>query len=388
MRTFDHSHPTEIRFGNGRIAEVGAAVRQSGSRCLLVTTSTRGHSADVIERALGSLRDAGVEASHFDGVTPDPTTEVIGTGAKAARELGADVVLGIGGGSSMDAAKAIAVEATHRGSAWDYRWCSEKQPTERTLPVVAVPTTSGTGSEVTQVAVLTRTDDSDKSAIYNSRIFPRVAIVDPELTLTVPPEVTAQCGFDAFAHAFESYLHRNSSAYTDDLALASMRRIVEHLPKVVEEGSDLHSRAAMSYSSMLAGLCIASAGVTLPHGIAMTIGGRCPQIAHGKALAIVYPEFMRYTFGSAVKRFATLGRILDPALEGQPDEVAAERSCELIDTFLMQIGLWVGFDDMGVSVDEIDWVAERSHTLPDYENNPKIATIDDIRTMLHRSHVR
>ena len=388
MRSFDYAHPTEIQFGAGRLAGVGDAVRPLGSRCLLVTSSAQGRMGDISERVVASLRGADIEVGHFDGVTSDPTTECITAGAEAASEFGAEVVLGVGGGSSMDAAKAIAVEATHDGSAWGYRWCSEDQPTDRTLPVVAVPTTAGTGSEVTQVAVLTKSEDHDKSAIYNSQVFPKVGIVDPELTVTMPDDVTAQSGFDAFAHAFESYLHKNSSALTDDLALAAMKRIINHLPRAVADGGDLLSRAEMAYASMVAGLCIANAGVTLPHGVAMTIGGRTPHVAHGRALAIVYPEFMRYTVPAAPGRFATVARLFDPSLEDKADGIAAESLCDLVDEFLRQIGLWVGFDDVGVDVEEIDWIADRSQTLPDYENNPKVASIEEIRSMLHRSRVR
>jgi len=226
----------------------------------------------------------------------------------------------------MDTAKAIAVEATHPRTSWDYLLYRETQPTERTLPIIAVSTTSGTGSQVTQVAVVTNALLKTKSAICNSIVYPRACIVDPELVRTVPPHITASTEVDVFCHAFESYLHVNASPYTDTLALEAIRLVARWLPTVVADGSNMEAREAMAWADTLAGFCIANAGVTLPHGIGMTVGRQCPQVMHGEALAVTYPEFTRFTYPYAVKQFATMGRILNPALEKESDEVAAERS--------------------------------------------------------------
>jgi alcohol dehydrogenase class IV len=334
------------------------------------------------------MTDGDIKVAHFDGVIPNPTTDCIAEGAMMARDFDAEVVVGLGGGSSMDTAKAIAVECTHEGTAWDYRWCSETQPTEKTLPIIAVTTTSGTGSEVTQVAVLTNPAKKDKSAIYNSMIYPKVALIDPELTVSVPPSITAQTGFDVFTHAFESYLHPAASPYTDTLALKAIRLVAENLPTAVKDGSNLVAREAMAWANTLAGLCIANAGVTLPHGIGMTIGGYCPQIAHGQALAIVYPEFTRYTYPHAIEKFATMGRIFDPILTGKSDDTAAEKSCDVLDTFLKDIDLWLCLDDFSVTQEEVVLIADHSQVLPDYKNNPRVATRDEIYELLMNSFKR
>jgi len=297
-------------------------------------------------------------------------------------------VLGVGGGSSMDAAKAIAIEATHPGTAWDYRWFSETQPTDKTLPIVAVTTTSGSGSEVTQVAVLTNSAANDKSAIYNSIIYPRVAIVDPELAVTVPKHVTASTGFDVFCHAFEAYLHPNASPLTDMMALEAMGLVAKHLPAAVEDGSNPQAREALAWGNTLAGLCIANAGVTLPHGIGMTIGGYCPQVMHGEALAVTYPEFTRYTYPYAVAKFAAMGRIFNSDLKDEPDEVAAEKSCEALDDFLKKIGMWLSLEGLGVSEEEVVLITDHSQVLPDYKNNPRVATRDEISEILKNSYQR
>jgi len=390
MRAFDYFQPTQIHYGSGRLSEVGDVVAGYGTRCLLVTVPPE--SAPVFpalfDRVKTYLEDAGVVVEHFAGVVPNPTTDSVTAGAALAKEFGADVILGVCGGSSMDTAKAISVEATHSGTAWDYLWFSDKQPSEVRLPVVVVTTTSGTGSHVTQVAVVTNPAEKNKSAIFNSNIFPDVAIVDPELMTTVPQHVTASTGFDVFCHAFESYLHVNASPYTDLMALEAIRIVSQFLPKVLEDGSNLKAREAMAWADTLAGLCIANAGVTLPHGIGMTIGGYCPHVMHGEALAVTYPEFTRYTYPCAVDKFATMGRIFDPTLEGEVDEVAAERSCEAVDAFLKKIGMWLSLKRLGVSEEEVALIADHSQVLPDYKNNPKVATRDEIYEMLMNSYER
>jgi alcohol dehydrogenase class IV len=370
MKAFNYFQPTQIHFGCGRISEAGEVVGRYGQRCLLVTGRQLG-STPLIEKVKKNLKEAGVAVAHFDGVVPNPTTECINAGAEAAIAHHADVVLGLGGGSSMDAAKAIAVEATHEGTAWDYLFY-KKPPTDKTLPIVSVSTTSGTGSQVTQVAVITNTANRDKSAIYNPNVYPKAAIVDPELMVTLPRAVTASTGFDAFCHAFESYLHPNRSVYIDMLAIESMRLVKENLPLALADGADLEARSGLAWADTLAGLCIANAGVTMPHGIGMAISGRYPHVAHGVSLAVTYPAFTRYTQAAAVLQFACMGRILNPELSRESDETAGEQSCEELDKFLKSVDLWVGLKDLKVPEDELPALAKQSLVLPDYQSNPRV----------------
>lgn len=388
MNHFTYFQPTEIHFGCGRVSQVGELVARYGKRCLVVTGPMQRYRMPLMERVDRYLKDAGVEVTHFDQVVPNPTIVQVSRGASIAKEFNADIVLGLGGGSSMDTAKAIAVQATHAGPCWDYLYFCEKQPTEKTLPVIAVPTTSGTGSQVTQVAVVTNPETKTKSAIYNAWIYPKAAIVDPELTVTVSPHITASTGFDVFCHAFESYLHVSASAYTDLMALHAIRLVAQYLPAAVMDGSNLQAREAIAWADTLAGLCIANAGVTLPHGIGMTIGGQCPQVMHGEALAVVYPEFTRFTYSCAAAKFATMGRILNAGLEKEDDRTAALHSCEQVDTFLKRIGMWLGLKDLGVSEQDLITIADNSRILPDFKNNPRIATRDEIFQMLINSYVR
>jgi len=388
MGTFDYYQPTEIRFGHGRIREVGEVVSRFGKKCLLVTVPNTFFLSPILNGIQKRLKEAGVEVAHFDGVIPNPTTDVISAGAKMAKEFKAEVILGVGGGSSMDSAKAIAVEASHPGTAWDYLYFRETQPTHKTLPVIAISTTSGTGSQVTQVAVVTNTASKTKSAIYNSNIFPRVCIVDPDLMLTAPAHLTASTGFDVFCHAFESYLHVKKSPYIDLMVLEAIRLVTMYLPVAVNDGTNLEAREKLAWADTLAGLCITNAGVTLPHGIGMTISGQCPQVMHGEALAVVYPEFTRFTFPYAKERFAIVGGVLNPALIGMPVEEAAAQSCEEIDRFLKSIGMWLSLDGLGLTHEDVVAIADNSRVLPDYKNNPRIASRDEVFAILSASFNR
>ncbi|MHC4457557.1 MAG: iron-containing alcohol dehydrogenase [Planctomycetota bacterium] len=385
MKDFNYFQPTEIRFGWGRLKEVGEVVAKYGKRCLLVTVPSFPALEPVFEKVKTLLKDTGVEVAHFDGVIPNPTTENVTAGTKVAEDHKADVVLGVGGGSSMDTAKAIAVEATHDGSCWDYIFSSETQPTEKTLPIITVTTTAGTGSHVTQVSVVTNPAEKYKSALYNPIIYPKVGLVDPQLTLE---HVTASTGFDVLCHAFESYVGVNSTPYADMLTEEAIRLVAKYLPTAVKDGSNKEARSAMAWADTLAGLCLANAGVTLPHGMGMAIGGLYPHVMHGEALAVTYPEFTRYTYNSAIRQFATLGRILNSALESETDEVAAQKACDELDKFLKDIGMWLSLEGLGVPENELPQLAKACLVLPDYQNNPRVVTLEEVMDLLKSAYKR
>ena len=285
----------------------------------------------------------------------------------------------------MDSAKAIAVAATHEGSCWNYLFY-KAAPTTKTLPIIAVSTTSGTGSQVTQVAVITNPETWDKSAIYHSNIYPRVSLVDPELMVSLPTAVSAPTGFDVLCHAFESTIHPNFSPMIGLFTWEAISRVIRDLPTVLNNGSDLEARESMAWADTLAGYSIANAGVTLPHGIGMAIGGLYPHIAHGVTLAIVYPAFAGFTWRSAVPQFARLARTLNPSLSSVSDIAAAERCRPLIEEFLTRIGLRLGLADMNVPYSELTKLAKQSMVLPDYKSNPRLATQGEMEALVNECY--
>lgn len=385
MKSFNYYQPTEIHFGAGSIEEIGEIAKRFGKRCLLVTTPANPVLEPMYSRVKKLLSEAGLEVAHFDGVQPNPTTENISAGAEMANAHEAEMVIGLGGGSSMDSAKAIAVEATHEGTSWDYLFYRDIEPTDKTLPIIAISTTSGTGSQVTQVAVVTNTAKRDKSALYNAHIFPDVCIVDPELMVTVPKYITACTGFDAFCHAFESTLHPGTSAYGEAIAWEVIRTVALHLPVVLDNLNDIEARSQLAYADTLAGLCIAHAGVTLPHGVGMAISGMYPHVAHGESLAIIYPPFSRFTCEAAVEQFAKAGRIFNDKLESLNDQEAAEASCEAIDAFIKKTGLAQTLKEAKMPEDEIAALAKQSMVLPDYKGNPRVATDAEMHDLIKQA---
>jgi alcohol dehydrogenase class IV len=387
LKPFNYSQPTEVLFGAGRITETGQVASRYGSRCLLVTGPRSPAREALHQKVRESMKAAGLSVIHFDGVLPNPTTAQVSAGSRMAREERADVVLGLGGGSSMDAAKAIAVEASHEGTCWDYLFY-KKAPSARTLPIVCVTTTSGTGSQTTPCAVITRTEQNDKSALWHPNIFAKAAVVDPELMLTLPARMTAITGFDAFSHSFEAFISNGTNPLVEQLALQALRLIVENLPRAVDDGSNREAREALAWADTLGGMAIASAGVTLPHGLGMQVGGYCPQVAHGQALAALYPEFTRYTWSNAVQKFAEVGRIFNPGLERASDRAAAEGCCDEIDGFLKRIGMWLSLKTLGVSREALASIADRGQVLPDYKNNPRVATLKEMSELLAAGYER
>jgi alcohol dehydrogenase class IV len=386
MNSFNYYQPTEILFGKGRLKEAGKVVSKFGGRCLLVTVPAFQEIKPALELIKSVLKENGIEVVHYDKVIPNPTTEIVSAGAKLARETKVEFVIGLGGGSSIDTAKAIAVEATHQGSCWDYLYFRQTQPTERTLPIIGIPTTSGTGSNVTAVAVVTNPLERSKSALSSPRLFPQVSIVDPELMMTLPPYMTAITGFDAFSHAFESYITPKCSPYTEILALESIKLIFRYLDVGVRDGQDIEAREKMAWADTLAGLCIANSAVTLPHGIAMALSGMYPQVAHGQALASIYLTIMRFTRKYAAEKFARVGRVLNPALETLNDEEAGEKFLDQLEEFIKSLGIRKSLKEIGVIKSELPLLAKTSLVLPDYTNHPYIVSISEVEELLNESY--
>ena len=387
MKSFNYHQSTKIVFGKGRISELASIASAFGKKILLVTTPAMIPGLEAMyKRVIGILEDGGLQVTHFDGVCPNPTVQSVTEGAALAKKTGAEVIIGLGGGSSMDSAKAISVEATHEGTSWDYLFYKTPQPNpKKLLPVIAVTTTSGTGSQVTQVAVVTNSETRDKSALYNNILYPEVALIDPELMLTVPRFITATTGFDVFCHAFESVINISCTPYVDLLAWEAIEIVLNTLPALVNDPENQELREKMALADLYGGLSIANVGVTLPHGMGMAIGGMYPQVAHGEGLAIVYPAFIEYTQYFAVEKFARVARILNPELNDVSDEIASTSCKEEMVEFLRKIGLEKKLSDCNVQKEEIEALAKQCMVLPDYKANPRVTTFEEMLDLIRKS---
>jgi alcohol dehydrogenase class IV len=385
LKAFDYQHPGEILFGNARISEIGSIVSRYGQRCLIVSESKNGALRDLYPIVGELLEHLGLQWEHFDSVHPNPTVDLITQGAMLARTFHADVILGIGGGSSLDTAKAISVEATHGGTSWDYLYF-KRQLITQPLPVVAVATTAGSGSQVNPLAVITNLGTRDKSVLCSDRLIPRATIVDPQLMLSVPAEVTAMTGFVSFSHAFESILHPRSNPFTELFGWEAVGRVVQNLPLAVQDGSNLGVRSNLAWADTLAGLAMCSTGLGLPHSVAMAVGGMLADTPHGLILASVYRACLEFIWPSAVSTFATLAHLLDPALHGVPARDSAERCPDLLQAYLSRIGLACSLRDFGLSQEEFVNLANQSMVLRQDKSNPRVPSPEEMLEILADSY--
>ncbi len=383
MKSFNFYQPTRLHFANGSRNSTGDIVKSVADHILFVVDpGLKAAIPDMVQDVRESLTRAGVAFVEFDNVSPNPTLEAIQEGAQKARESGVNGCLGMGGGSAIDTAKAIAVAATHPGTAWDYLYY-KKAPTSATLPIVAISTTSGTGTQTSKVSVFTNTADKDKSAMWNDNLLCRAAIIDPELMLSLPARVTAATGFDVFTHTFESYINDNAQPYVDLIALDAIRRVATYLPRVMDNLRDVEAREQLAWADTLAGICLANVGTTLPHAAGQPISGHYPQVSHGESLALIYPAFADFTWKGAVEKFATVSRIFGGS---GTDEEAARSFSSVIGAFLERINLRVFMDDFGISPNDLDPVLKHAMAFPDHTANPVKPTETDMRAIYLKSY--
>ncbi len=358
---FKFFQPTRIIFGPGKLNSLGETVKSCGNSCLLVTTtSSEEVMKPLYERTLSILNNAGVRCVHFDEVVPNPDISGISKAVELVRKEHLDVIVGLGGGSSLDTAKAIALFWESTDLDWKKIFSEYSSPFEEyglpgtsVKPVIAVPTTAGTGSEMTQAMIISDHNNNDKECVYHRAVFPKYAIIDPELCRTLPKYQTAVTGFDAFTHAFESYMREHASPYTMSLGTYAMKTIIDVLPKLMDDLSNMDYRQKMSMAACFAGISLANASATIPHPLSEVIGGVAPRIPHGQCLASLYHGYLMFEIYNRTEKCAQIARLFDSNLESAADNEAAEKLPGLMDSFLSSIGLNKSLRELGVSKDEL-----------------------------------
>lgn len=327
--SFNFFSPTQLIFGSGRLEELKEVAPKYGSKCLLVCRPLEGSLKLTYQRVENLLNSVNVEVIFFDEIIPNPTIEGIEKGVITAVKNQVDFVLGVGGGSVMDSAKLIALLHNPEGVInWGKALISYDHPfnyvasKQHTLPFIAVSTTSGTGSQCTQAAVISDNQKKEKITLFHLDLFPKVAIIDPELMTSVPEGVTAATGFDAFTHAFESYLGSRTSPLTKQMSFQAIELVIENLPKAIKEPNNIEYRTKLAWADTLAGMCLSNGGADLPHPLGEIIGGICPRIAHGETLAMVYPSFLEYKKNISPDKFKEIAVFL--GLKKDPSELSSK----------------------------------------------------------------
>lgn len=375
--------PTTINYGRGSFQSVGVETKKKGRKALILSDKVMDDLGYVSE-CRDLLQKDGIESAVYLGVKSEPIDHYVSESLELFTKEKCDVIISLGGGSCIDTAKAIAVVATNGGYIGDYmggKKIADKQP----VPHIAIPTTAGTGSEATDVTVITNTSNDVKMMIKQPAFLPEVAIVDPLLTVSSPKSVTAATGVDALSHAIESYISKRAHPMADTLALSAMELIVGNLKKAYDDGNNIDAREAMSLGAMQAGLAFSNASVCLVHGMSRPIGALF-HVPHGFSNAMLLPAVLEFTKESCVSELATLGRLFDKEAENLSDEEACEIAVNSVKKLCLELNI-PNLQGWGIDRNEFENVvskmAEDALGSGSPQNNPRVPTKEEIENLYH-----
>jgi alcohol dehydrogenase YqhD (iron-dependent ADH family) len=386
---FTWANPTRIIFGVGEIARLGEEASQIGSHALIVTGKSSTRKSGLLDRVMGLLKEKSVKSTVFDEIEPNPRTTTIDRGAEIAHSKGCDFVIGLGGGSPMDAAKGIALAAVNEGPFWDYVYHGEgktfRQAT-KALPIVAVPTLAATGSEADSGGVFTNWETHEKAGAFGPVLFPKFAIVDPELTVSVSLEYTGDGGIDIISHVLESYC--SSTAVTplqDRFSEGVIRTVMQFLGRAMKDGGDIEARTHLSWASTIALCGLVNAGRVggFPlHAMEHALSGYY-DISHGRGLAILMPRLMRYTAEETPGKYVLLARNLFFAdVSSMTPADAANLGIDKFVEWLESVNMSLRLSDVGIGSEKIEAMADDTVRIygrgRDYIDNARTLYREDI----------
>jgi len=378
-RLWFFSSPNRIIFGVGAAKQVGAEAKSLGGKKVLIVTDWGVAKAGLVETIEESLRSEKIRADVFDRVEIEPPARVVDECAQLVREEGYNLIVGLGGGSSLDTAKGAAIMATNRGKVLDYAGI-DLIP-KRGLPKILLPTTAGSGSEVTRIFAVTNEMDKTKRPVYSNFVLADVAILDPLLTVSMPPFVTATTGIDALAHAIESCVCVNATPLSDILAIEAIRLIGESLPVAYAKRDNIRARFNMIIAAALAGLAWQSSGLGAVHGLSYILETGY-RIAHATATAIMLPHVMDYNKIGNLKKYAKIAQAMGENIEGLPDYEAAEKSISSVERLLESVKISIRLADHGVSKEDLPKLVEGGMNQARlFVPNPRDLTEEDVRNI-------
>ena len=369
--------PRILRVGGGVRRELPQVLASLGVGNALLVADEYMVAQGQTEILREALKAEGMSLRIFSGVVPDPTTESVAAGLKALAGGNHDVVIALGGGSAMDTAKLVAVMAGRTGLLRDYK---VPATLDDGLPVVAIPTTAGTGSEVTRVAVVTDSESQEKMLCMGLGLMPVAALVDYELTLSMPYRLTADTGIDSLCHALEAYVSRKANAFTDGIALTAMATIAGTLRTACAEPGNLAAREAMMLAATQGGIAFSNASVTLIHGMSRPIGAHF-HVPHGLSNAMLLPEVTAWSVGSAPERYADCARAMAMAAAGDSDALACQKLVAGLRELCLDLAV-PGPEAFGIQ--RADWLAvlplmaEQALVSGSPANNPRVPVADEI----------
>jgi alcohol dehydrogenase class IV len=375
QKTFSFTGARKIVFGCGSFSGLTGQIREMRARKPFIAMDGNLAKLGMRDKIMEMFDREGMKAVLYDRVLPEPPLEQVDEGAKMALKGKCDIVIGIGGGSAMDVAKAIAVVAAHNAEAKDFLGLN-KVPAPG-LPTIMVPTTAGTGSEVTFTAVFVRHDLRKKEGMNSLYMYPDLALLDPELTLSLPPQPTAASGMDALCHAIESYTSVIASPASEMFSLEAIRLISENLRTCVHNGKDLEAREAQMLGSLYAGIGLANAGVGAAHSLSYPLGGKY-GISHGVANTLMLPRIMEFNLPGALEKFAIVAEMMGEDTEGLSVRDAAMLAVEAVDVLIEDCDIATGLEELGIPEEDFPEMAKVAMTVArPLENNPRKVTLED-----------
>jgi alcohol dehydrogenase len=374
-KVFTFTGAKKIVFGQGSFETVLEQVRELKKSKPLVVLDQNLAKMGFREKIAGIFEKARCRFELFEKVEPEPRIELADEGAGVALKGKCDVIIGIGGGSAMDVAKAIAVIAGNKGKALDYLGLN-KIPGPG-LPKIMVPTTAGTGSEVTFTSVFVRKELKKKEGMNSPYLYPEIALLDPLLTVTLPPSPTATTGIDALCHAIESYTSINASPMSELVSLEAIRLIAENLRTCVHDGGNIMAREQMLLGSLYAGMGLANAGVTAVHSLSYPLGGKyC--VPHGLANTVMLPAVMAFNLPGALEKFVVMAEMMGEITDGLPPREAAYLAIDAVEALIEDCGIQETLEDLNIPREAFPELAKVAMTVArPLENNPRKVTAED-----------
>lgn len=376
IQSFSINQPTRIIFGINAITDLADLVKELGGSKVFLVVDPGLPVTGVMDVITATLDGASLPFEIYDKITPEPGLKLVDKGVKLAAKSGCDCVVGIGGGSAMDVAKAVSILLTNPGKAVDYLGINKIK--QAGVPKIMVPTTAGTGAEVTFTAVFINEKTKSKGGMNGAPLYPDMAILDPLLTCTMPPAITATTGIDALTHALEGFVSTQSNAVSDMYALEAIDLISRNLGAAYANGDNLEARSNMLLGSLLAGKTLATAGVGLVHAMAYPLGGMF-NIPHGLANAVLLPYVMEYNLIADFNKFAVIAEVMGEDLEGLPVREAAYKAVDAVSQLSCEVNIPETLADLNILEKKIKEMAQIALTVTrPVENNPRKPSLNDI----------
>lgn len=376
---FVYRNPTRVVFGEGSVAGVALEVGSLGGTRALVVTDEGLTKTDLPERVKSALGDKCVGV--FGEVKPDSGFDVVQRGVEVAQELGVDILVSVGGGSSMDSAKGMSIVLKGGGKLSDYVGVPIAEPT---VPHIAIPTTGGTGSEVTQIAVIKDDERGVKQVFLSDHLFPKLAILDPQMTVGMSPLLTASTGMDAMTHAVEGVASIMKEPIADALNLYAIRLIVEYLPRCVENGDDILARGQQMIAATLAGIGCSNSLYGIVHAMAHVVGAKY-GVPHGIANGVLLPHGMRYNLDACPDRYALVAEAMGVKEKGMNDKEAAIAAVNAMSDLIKRISHPQRLRDVGVPADGLEACATATLSEPPILTNPRPGDPSEVLKMFQEA---